>query len=153
VVQSRSVRRERRENRRESRGADVLAAVTALVSALADHRRAMWVLEDQRLSGAAEPAVADARSTSHVTRSAVTAPLTTVSILAPALADAAKAATRATFAMHDAPTQAVLGDRRQVALDASDRLVAAAGEFFAAFGGVLDVDSTSSARTAGQPAA
>ncbi|WP_260195687.1 protein kilB [Actinophytocola gossypii] len=139
LVQARTARRERRENRREARGTDVLAAVTALVSALADHRRAMWVLEDRRLSGADAQAVADARATSHVTRSAVTAPWTTVSILAPALADAARAAARATFAMHDAPTLVELETRRQAALDGSDRLVSAAAEFFAAVGGVLDV--------------
>jgi hypothetical protein len=127
VVQGRVARAGRRETRCEVRRSEVLAAVTGLVSALADHRRAMWVLEDLRLAGADEQVVGQARATSHVTRSAVTAPLTTVSILAADLAPVATQAAQAAFALHAAPDPSTLADLRAAALQASDRLVEAAG--------------------------
>ncbi|HBF85776.1 MAG TPA: protein kilB, partial [Streptomyces sp.] len=58
-----------RTARQEARRTEGLGAVTALVEALADHRRAMWVREDLRLRG---EDWADARTTSHATRSAIT---------------------------------------------------------------------------------
>lgn len=121
-----------RAARRDTRQADAITAVASLVAALADHRRAMWVVEDLRLSGADTQTVAEARATSHTTRSAVTAPLVAVRILVPALAQPAQHATRATFAMHAAPDSATLAALRSSALEASDRLVEAAGEFFSA---------------------
>lgn len=133
----RTARTDRREARRDARQGDVLAAVTALVAALADHRRAMWVLEDVRLAEVDSQAVADAVAAHHVTRSAVTAPLTTVSLLAPTLADPAREAAKATYAMRgaaDAGDGAVLEARRAVALAASDHLVGAAAEFLAVGG-------------------
>jgi hypothetical protein len=131
VMQGRLTRIERRDNRDEARRADALAAVTTLVATLADHRRAMWLLGDRRLSGADEDAVTEARQTTHVTRSAVTTPLVTVRILAPALGALATRATEATFAMRDPADAEVLQDRREAARRASDELVDAASEFFA----------------------
>ena len=134
VVQNRRERDARQDRRAESQRAELLGAVTTLVSALADHRRAMWSLENARLSGADDETVAAAVETSHATRSAVTAPLTTVSILAPTLAGPAEQATQATFAMRGAAAAGdpdVLEARRQAARGASDQLVASARKFFA----------------------
>ena len=137
-VQGRVAVTARREARGDARWADVLTAVTSLVVALADHRRAMWVLEHHRLSGADRQVVVEARATSLVTRSAVTAPLTTVNILAPAV-EPAKAATKATYALHDASTHDILAALRVDALEASDQFVDAVAGFFAAHGGVVGV--------------
>jgi hypothetical protein len=93
-VRLRGSRVERREARRETRRAEVVAAVTALAVALADHRRAMFVLEDLRLSDAPSAQVDSARAVSHETRSAVTAPLVQVRFLAPALGETAQQAQR-----------------------------------------------------------
>lgn len=131
VAQARAARVERRETRREDRRGAVVAAVTGLVSALADHRRAMWVLEDLRLSGADAAVVGEARAASHETRSAVTAPLVTVLLLAPALAGPAEKAAKACYAMRQAPDTDVLEALRAAALVASDRLVDEAAEVFA----------------------
>ena len=110
-----------------ARGRDGLAAVSELVTALADHRRAMWVREDLRLQG---KDWSDARAESHRTRSAVTAPLLRVQLLMPAVRDAAQAAARAAYALRGAwesgPT--ALAARREAAIAASDALVAAAGQ-------------------------
>ena len=138
AAQARAARAERREQRREDRRGEVVAAVTALVAALADHRRAMWVLEDLRLSGAEAHVVDQARATSHETRSAVTAPLVTVRLLAPALADAAHQAAKASYAMRNAPGVDRLETLRAAALAASDHLVDEAG---AAFAGMAVVSS------------
>jgi hypothetical protein len=104
---------------------DRLAALTALVSALADHRRAMWVREDLRLTGGGPEAYAAARAESHVTRAAVTAPLTTLSILAPDLASVARSAAEAAYALRGAADSDGLNARRAEAIAAVDRLVAA----------------------------
>lgn len=130
-VQARIARVARREERTAGRRADAMTAVTALVSALADHRRAMFVLEDLRLSTATPEATEAARTTSHGTRSAITTPLVTVRMLTPALANAAEAATSAAYAMRLAPDHAELETRRAAALAASNQLVDAAGELFA----------------------
>ncbi|MFE3560602.1 protein kilB, partial [Streptomyces sp. NPDC059193] len=61
-----------RTARADTRRTEGLTAVTALVEALANHRRAMWVREDLRLRGEDWAA---ARTESHVTRAAITAPL------------------------------------------------------------------------------
>jgi hypothetical protein len=130
VVQARTARAGRAESRRDAWLADAVAAVTALVVALADHRRAMWVLGDLRLSGADKAAVAQARSVTHETRSAVTAPLVTVSILAPMLARSAQRAVKAAYAMRNAPDSSVLEVLRAGALETSDHFVDEAGAVF-----------------------
>jgi hypothetical protein len=128
VTQVRGARTERAETRREARRGEAVAAVTALVAALADHRRAMWLREDLQLSGADTHA---AQATSHETRSAVTAPLVTVRLLAPALADTAKQAAQASYAMRNAPDLDALETLRTAALAASDQLVDEAADVFA----------------------
>jgi hypothetical protein len=130
TLQARTARRERLETRRDGRRVEALDAVTQLVAALADHRRAMWVLEDRRLSGAGDPAVTEATAASHDTRSVVTAPLAMVSILVPSLAEPARQATRATYAMRNAKNHDALEALRKQALCTSDHLVASAAEFF-----------------------
>lgn len=140
-VQARVARIERRETRWETRRTAALDAVTALVAALADHRRARFVVEERRLSGADTHSVEQARAIAHATRSAVTVPLTTVSILTPALADLTQEATQATYAMRHVPDHAALETLRANAVATSDRLIEAAAGLFAAVGGVLEVAS------------
>ncbi|MEV6807333.1 protein kilB [Streptomyces sp. NPDC051132] len=109
---------------------DRLAAVTALTVALADHRRAMWVREDSRLSGADAAAYEAARAESHATRSALTAPLTTLAILAPRLADVAQDAAAATYRLRGAESPRALNDAREAAITACERLVREASTTF-----------------------
>ncbi|MFF8905960.1 protein kilB [Streptomyces olivaceoviridis] len=109
---------------------DRLAAVTALTVALADHRRAMWVREDLRLAGADAADYEAARAESHATRSALTAPLTTLAILAPALADVAQDAAAATYRLRGAESPQALNDSREAAITACERLIREASETF-----------------------
>ncbi|NEB22033.1 protein kilB [Streptomyces coelicoflavus] len=109
---------------------DRLAAVTALTVALADHRRAMWMREDLRLSGADTSAYEAARAESHGTRSALTAPLTTLAILAPGLTSAAQDAATATYRMRGAASPRALNTARDEAITACERLVADASKLF-----------------------
>ncbi|MFF8618538.1 protein kilB [Streptomyces sp. NPDC015350] len=107
-----------------ARQTEGLTALTELAATLADHRRAMWVREDTRLRGEDWSA---ARTESHATGSAITAPLLRVSILLPALAPAARAAAEATYALRGAADQTTLTAAREHAIAQTDRLVAAAG--------------------------
>ncbi|MFF5537884.1 protein kilB [Streptomyces cinerochromogenes] len=125
LLQSRRERAARAERR-----ADALrVALGELVAALGDHRRALWHREDLRLNGA--EAVEAARAATHATRSAVTAPLVTVSVLEPALTEPARRAALAAFALRDAPDHTALAARREAAITATDELVAAAGRTMA----------------------
>ena len=139
--QARVARTERREIRWETRRTAALDAVTALVAALADHRRARFVVEERRLAGADTQSVEQARAIAHATRSAVTVPLTTVHILTPALADVAREATKATYAMRHVRDHAALEELRANALATSDLLVQSAAALFAAAGGGVEVRS------------
>ncbi|MYX75080.1 protein kilB [Streptomyces sp. SID3915] len=118
-----------RTARQEARRTEGLAAVEALVAALADHRRAMWVREDLRLRG---EDWADARTASHATRSAITGPLLRVQLLLPAAAPAAQDAAQAAYALRGADGHPTLTQRRTDALTASDALVTAVGRHLAA---------------------
>jgi hypothetical protein len=89
------------------------------------------VKEDLRLSGADEQAVVAARDAGHVTRSAITAPLATVCILIPALADAAEAAVQAAYAMRNAADHDVLEQLRAASVAAEKQLRLAASGVFA----------------------
>ncbi|MGW3007485.1 protein kilB [Streptomyces sp. NPDC001219] len=131
VLQQRAARTERAETRADDLRTRQLAAVAELVAALADHRRAMWVREDLALSGPVD-AYAAARATSHETRSALTVPLLTVSLILPALAESAQGAAQATYALRGAPDARTLADLRDDALVAADRLVADAATVLAA---------------------
>lgn len=126
LLQQRTARTDRAEARRHEERRDRIAAVTALTTALADHRRAMWVREDLRLSGADDADYRAARAVSHSTRSALTAPLTTLAILTPALAGPAHSAATATYALRNAPDAGALDTRRLHAITAADHLVRAA---------------------------
>ncbi len=106
-----------------------LEAVSGLSAVLADHRRAMAVREEIRLAGGDW---GTARAESHVTRSAVTAPLLRVRLLLPELAEAAQRAVQAVYDMRAADSPAALQEARERALQAADDLTAAAGAALAA---------------------
>ncbi|MEU8667386.1 protein kilB [Streptomyces anulatus] len=126
VLQQRTARKDRAEVRGYEERRDRIAAVTALTVALADHRRAMWVREDLRLSGASDADYQAARAASHNTRSALTAPLTTLAILAPNLAGVAQDAAGATYALRNTENRELLDFYREAAIEAADDLVRAA---------------------------
>lgn len=106
---------------RRSAGLD---AVADLSVPLADHRRAMLVREEIRLAGGDW---STARSESHLTRSAVTAPLLRVRLLLPEVAVAAQLAVQAAYEVRAADSPAALQEARERAIRAADGLVAAAG--------------------------
>ncbi|MFF4750179.1 protein kilB [Streptomyces sp. NPDC002514] len=120
VQQSYVARSQRRQTLRDR----ALTALSELSTALADHRRAMWVREDLRLSGAAPADIAAAREASHVTRSAVTAPQIALTVLLPQLRTDIEAAVRAAYEMRGAQSAEVLASRREAAVSAADALTA-----------------------------
>ncbi|MFF2630879.1 protein kilB [Kitasatospora griseola] len=126
VLQQRAARAERADRSAGERRTELVHATTALVTALAAHRRAMWARERLRLTGADDSVYAEARSESHRTRGEITAPLVTLSILAPALADPARAAAHAAYELRGAADQAALDVSRTAAARAADTLVAQA---------------------------
>ncbi|MEI5035735.1 protein kilB [Streptomyces sp. S1A(2023)] len=126
MLQQRTARTDRADVRRHEERRDRIAAVTALTVALADHRRSMWVREDLRLSGAPDADYQAARAASHTTRSALTAPLTTLAILAPDLAGVAQDAAGATYALRNTENRELLDFYREAAIEAADDLVRAA---------------------------
>ncbi|MEV6474868.1 MULTISPECIES: hypothetical protein [unclassified Streptomyces] len=96
---------------------------------LADHRRATAVREEIRLVGEGWDA---ARTESHATRSAVTAPLLRVRLLLPEPAETKQCAAQAVYDMRASTNPAALQESRERALQAADGLVAAAGVVLAA---------------------
>ncbi|MCZ7417565.1 protein kilB [Streptomyces sp. WMMC897] len=120
LLQQRAARADRCEQRARELRQQRLEAVTGLSAALADHRRAMWLREQARLEGADWTA---ARAASHETRAAITAPMTTLMLLAPSLTGAARTAAEATYALRDADTPAALEAGRTAAIDAADDLL------------------------------
>ncbi|MFB8384961.1 protein kilB [Streptomyces rubiginosohelvolus] len=128
VITSAYQSRATRTARKEARRTEGLAAVEALVAALADHRRAMWVREDLRLRDQDWSA---ARTESHATRSAITGPLLRVQLLLPAAAEAAQTAAQATYALRGQISTANLNVARTEALTAADDLVATVGRHLA----------------------
>lgn len=128
LLQHRLTRRERLAVQSAELRREGLTAVTALVAALAEHRRAMWVREDLRLNGAAPTVYEEARAASHATRAAITAPLTAVKILVPALAEQADTAARATYSLRNTADAETLDAQRAAAISATDRLVLAAAD-------------------------
>lgn len=128
VFQQRAAREAARENRADERRRDTVTALTQLAGALADHRRAMWVREDLRLSGTDQAGYQAARAASHATRSALTAPLVTVGVLAPHLAAAANRAAAATYALRGAVSTDALATARQQAVAAAEQLVSEAAQ-------------------------
>lgn len=132
LVQARVAGTARRETRAADQRTEALTALVALLAAVADHRRALWVREDLRLSGADEPVIREARAATHATRSAITAPLATVSILLPELADRAEAAVQAAYAMRNTTDHAELEALRAASVAAEKQLRQAASRAFAA---------------------
>lgn len=108
---------------------DGLAAIEELVQALEDHRRAMWVREELRLSG---QDWSQAREESHRTCSAITGPLLRVQLLLPDLAPTAQAAAWAACNMREAAGAGALDCARQVAKLRTEELVEAAGDVISA---------------------
>ncbi|MFE9473222.1 protein kilB [Streptomyces griseofuscus] len=115
-----------RSQRQQTLRDRALTALSELSTALADHRRAMWVREDLRLSGAAPDDVAAAREASHLTRSAITAPQIALTVLLPQLRLDVNAAVRAAYDMRGATSTEVLASRRESAISAAESLAAAA---------------------------
>ncbi|WP_371634502.1 protein kilB [Streptomyces sp. NBC_01259] len=130
MLQHRSARTAADDARTERRRAERLEAVTALAVAVADHRRAMWVREDLRLTGAAPDRVAAARADSHATRAAITAPQLALAILVPALAAPAGTAVTASYALRDAADPQTLADLRTASITAADAFTTAAAAHF-----------------------
>lgn len=122
VQQYFAVRAQRRQSLRDR----ALTTLSDLSTALADHRRAMWLREDLYLSGAAPAEVAAAREASHVTRSAVTAPQVALTVLLPQLRLDIDAAVRAAYDMRHAQSTEVLASQREKAVAAADALTATA---------------------------
>ncbi|MFE7111773.1 protein kilB [Streptomyces sp. NPDC057575] len=106
-----------------ARRSERLAAVEALATALADHRRAMWVREDLRLRGEDWAA---ARAESHNTRSAITAPLLRAQLLLPDVATTAQDAARAAYELRNADDEIALAQSREHAIQQADRFVTTA---------------------------
>jgi hypothetical protein len=128
LAQQRTARTERSAAERTARRRDALDAVAQLAAALADHRRAMWVREEQRLAGGDWTT---AREASHETRAAITAPAVRVAVLVPELAPAVKAAETATYALRGAADHQTLAAARQDAVAAAETLVHDAGRILA----------------------
>ncbi|MGW0537825.1 protein kilB [Streptomyces sp. NPDC003032] len=114
----------RRQDAAEHRLA-VLDALRELATALDAHRRAMWVREDARLTGATQEEYAALRAESHSTRAAISAPLVAVEVLVPTARELARAAAEATYALRAAPDRQTLIARRAHALTAAEALVEA----------------------------
>ncbi|MFF4927164.1 protein kilB [Kitasatospora sp. NPDC001261] len=127
LIQQRATRADRTAGLAEARRAERVQAVTALAVALADHRRAMVLREEIRLNeGADSPAYKAARTQSHETRAAVTAPHATLAILVPELAATAQAAVTAAYAIRGAQHEGFLEVARAEAVRTADELIAAA---------------------------
>lgn len=131
LLQIKSARLAQDAARADQRAEALRNALGELVAALGDHRRALWNREVLRLDGASEEAIEAARTTSRATRSAVTGPLVSVSVLDQTLAEPARQAALAVFQLRDATDHAVLASRRTAAIAATDALVAAAGRAMA----------------------
>lgn len=124
LLQQRQQRADRTHAAAENHRLAGLDAVTALATALADHRRAMWIRESTRLRGDDWTA---ARAASHTTRAAVTSPHVRVRVLLPELAGAAQTAVDATYGIRNAADHDALDQARDRALEAVERFVTDAG--------------------------
>lgn len=124
-----------RVSRGEAIRRDRLAAVTDLAQAISDHRSALWIRGDAKLTGAAADRLAELRSRSHETRSAVTRPLIALRVLITdaTVRQAADAMVSATYAMRDADTATDrLTQAREAAKVAHDRFVDIAAAYLTA---------------------
>ncbi|MET9609385.1 protein kilB [Streptomyces sp. NPDC006512] len=131
LLQHRAARTARAEDRADARRQEKLAAVTDLAAALDAHRSAMFHRERLAMTdtpdGAADPdARLAAQTTSHDTRTAITAPLVRLQVLVPELTAPAQSAAEATYALRTASTTPELHALRQAAKAASATFVTAA---------------------------
>lgn len=126
LLQRRALRLQADITRQDKATADRLTAVTTFAAALADHRRAMWLREHLRLNAAPGQQTAEARTASHATRSALTAPHLAVSLLLPTLQAPATRAVEATYALRNAAHLDQLTALRAEALAAMDAFTDAA---------------------------
>lgn len=133
--QERAAERSARLSHSETIRRDRLEAVTALACAISDHRAAMWMRGDAALKGAGPDRLAELRSASHHTRSAVTRPLVALRVLIEDQ-DVRAAADRmvtATYAMRDARTDVdTLTAAREAAKIAHDEFVDTAARYLGA---------------------
>ena len=137
LAQARSERAARREAhavRMQERAAhhqdSQVAAVESLVKSLNDHRAAMARRMERALGGAADEEIEALRDLTRATRSEISVPLASVSVRAPALAEVAEAAARASYALRDVVDQAQLDAARVAAGEAVTALIRAAARFF-----------------------
>ncbi|MGW7031072.1 protein kilB [Streptomyces xanthophaeus] len=126
LLQRRALRLQASIAREDKARDNHLAAVTAFAAVLADHRRAMWLREHLRLTAAPHTQTAEARTASHATRSALTAPHLTVALLLPELQAPATRAVEATYALRNAAHLDQLTALRGEALTAMDAFTDAA---------------------------
>ncbi|MGW1848595.1 hypothetical protein [Streptomyces sp. NPDC001966] len=108
-----------------------LDAVTELAAAGSDHRRAMRMRGEAKISGSVVR-FEELRAASHATRSAITRPLVAVQVLIPdpAVRSAAQAMVSATYRMRDAETSTeALASAQTEARAAHDRFVDAAAAY------------------------
>lgn len=130
--QRRSAEHAERVARGEALRRDRLAAVTDLAAAVSDHRAAMWARGDAKLKGDAPERLADLRSRSHQTRSAITRPRVALRVLItdPVVRQAADVMVIATHALREADTDTdVLTRARQEALASHDHFVNVAAAY------------------------
>jgi hypothetical protein len=107
-----------------------VAAVECLVKSLNDHRAAMARRMERALGGAPDDEIEALRDLTRATRSEISVPLASVCVRAPALAQTAEAAARASYALRDVGDQAELDAARMAAGDAVTALIGAAARFF-----------------------
>ncbi|MFJ9078729.1 protein kilB [Streptomyces sp. NPDC102278] len=137
LLQHRAARTARAEARSDARRQEKPAAVTDLATALDAHRSAMFhrerpAMTDDPYGAAADPdARTAAQTTSHDTRTAITAPLVRLQVLVPEPAASAQAAADATYALRKAGTSPELKVLRQAAKAASVAFVASAAALLA----------------------
>ncbi|ACU35598.1 hypothetical protein [Actinosynnema mirum] len=126
-----------RADRRATAETVAVEAIADLVSALGDHRTAMWDLEAAR-SRKNEDEITTTLAASLVTRSAMSRPHVIAKLRVPALAAQIDAAVRATYDMDSAvdPARAAIDPvvRKDAAKAAELELIEAAGERFVATG-------------------
>jgi len=106
-----------RESRRQAWRQQAVDAISRLTGAIEAHRVAMWHRENDRIQGAAGQH--DVAST----RSAISAPLTSVRIYLPQLYHLAEAAAQATYALRHAENINQLADLREAAIHALERML------------------------------
>ncbi|MFG2334945.1 hypothetical protein [Streptomyces yangpuensis] len=126
ILQHRAAHTARAEQRADGHRQDRLAAVTEFAAALDAHRSAIFHRERLALTQAGTEYEMEARTKSHDTRAAITAPHVRLQVLVPELAGPAQQAADATYALRRAAGRSELDTLRRAAKEASEAFVAAA---------------------------